>query len=145
MRKGPAYPFTWHRWGRTLGVMIKLKDEVSGRIDDRGRISKGLTPADRQRLDLAEAVAADVLRRAGCDPRTVFTTPLRGTHPSATVRIGAAVDAGLETEVRGLYVCDAAVFPEALARPTVLTILAFARRLARTLLAGTVRTPAGSP
>lgn len=134
MRKGPAYPFTWHRWGRTLGVMIKLKDDVSGRIDDRGRISKGLTPADRERMGRAEAVAADVLRRAGCDPATIFTTPLRGTHPSATVRIGAVVDRGLETDVRGLFVCDASVFPEALARPTVLTILSLARRLARGLL-----------
>jgi choline dehydrogenase-like flavoprotein len=145
MRKGPAYPFTWHRWGRTLGVMIKLKDEVSGRIDERGRISKGLTGADRRRLDRAEAVAADILRRAGCDPRTIFTTPLRGTHPSATVRIGAVVDAGLETEVPGLSVCDASVFPEALARPTVLTILALARRLARRLLSGTATAPVRSP
>jgi len=134
MRKGPAYPFTWHRWGRTLGVMIKLKDEVSGRIDQRGRISKGLTAGDRERLARAEAVAGDVLRRAGCDPATIFTTPLRGTHPSATVRIGSVVDRGLETEVEGLYVCDASVFPEALARPTVLTILSLARRLARALL-----------
>ncbi len=39
----------------------------------------------------------------------------------------------LETGVRSLYVCDASVFPEALARPTVLTIMALARRLARSL------------
>jgi choline dehydrogenase-like flavoprotein len=116
--------------------MIKLKDEVSGRIDERGRISKGLTAGDRERLQRAETVAAGVLRRAGCDPDTIFTTPLRGTHPSATVRIGDVVDRSLETNVRGLFVCDASVFPEALARPTVLTILALARRLARALLGG---------
>ena len=145
MRKGPAYPFTWHRWGRTLGVMIKLKDEVSGRIDEHGRIRKGLTPADRERMGRAEAVAADVLRRAGCDPATIFTTPLRGTHPSATARIGAVVDRGLETDVRGLFVCDASVFPEALARPTVLTILSLARRLARALLGRAATATEASP
>jgi choline dehydrogenase-like flavoprotein len=32
-----------------------------------------------------------------------------------------------------LYVCDASVFPEALARPTVLTIIALGKRLARHL------------
>ena len=138
--KGPAYPLTWRRWGSTLGVMIKLTDEVSGGIDDRGRISKGLTARDRERLRQAEAVAGRILVRAGCRPETVFTTPLRGTHPSATVRIGELLDRDLRTALPQLYVCDASVFPEALGRPTVLTILALARRLARTLLgAGAVR------
>jgi choline dehydrogenase-like flavoprotein len=70
----------------------------------------------------------------GCPPDTIFTTPLRGTHPSATVRIGTMLTRDLETEVKRLYVCDASVFPESLGRPTVLTILALASRLAEHLL-----------
>lgn len=132
--KGPAYPLTWHRWGHTLGVMIKLKDEISGGVDADGRISKGLTDRDRRRLARAEAVAGNILRQAGCDPDTIFTTPLRGTHPSGTVRIGRMLSPDLQTEVENLYVCDASVFPEALARPTVLTIISLARRLAHHLL-----------
>ena len=132
--KGPQYPLTWHRWGSTYGVMIKLTDEVSGGIDERGRIAKGLTARDRERLAQAEDVARKILVRAGCTPAGIFTSPLRGTHPSATVRIDDLVDRDLRTRVPGLYVCDASVFPEALGRPTVLTILALARRLARTLL-----------
>jgi len=132
-RKGPAWPLTWHRWGRTLGVMIKLKDEISGGIDDAGRIDKGLTARDRGRLATAENVAGRILLQAGCRPGSIFMTPLRGTHPCATARIGATVNTDLETRVAGLHVCDASVFPEALARPTVLTIIAFARRLARRL------------
>jgi choline dehydrogenase-like flavoprotein len=127
--KGPAYPLTWRRWGRTLGVMIKLKDEISGGVGADGRISKGLTTADRQRLERAERTAEEILLRAGCDADSIFTTPLRGTHPSGTVRIGAMLDTDLETEIAGLYVCDASVFPEALGRPTVLTIISLARRL----------------
>ena len=50
-------------------------------------------------------------------------TPLRGTHPSGTVRIGNDAGQNLQTEIAGLYVCDASTFPEALARPTVLTII----------------------
>jgi choline dehydrogenase-like flavoprotein len=132
--KGPAYGFTWSRWNRTLGVMIKLKDEISGEVDAQGRISKGVTAADRERLARAEEMAGRILREAGCAPDTVFTTPLRGTHPSATVRIGTMLSPDLETEVSGLYVCDASVFPEALARPTVLTIISLALRLADHLL-----------
>ena len=134
-KKGPGYPLTWHRWGRTLGVMIKLKDELSGEVDARGGISKGLTAADHQRLAQAEKVAAQILERAGCARDTIFTTPLRGTHPSATVRIGTMLSNDLETEIKGLYVCDASVFPEALARPTVLTILSLGQRLAAHLTA----------
>ena len=43
------------------------------------------------------------------------------------------VDSDLQTEVQGLYVCDASVFPEALGRPTVITIIGLAKRLARQL------------
>ena len=136
LQKGPAYPLTWHRWGQTYGVMIKLKDEISGAVQAKKRgftIDKGLTAGDQQRLAQAEAVAGRILRQAGCDPDTIFTTPLRGTHPSGTVRLGEMLDTNLQTEIAGLYVCDASVFPEALARPTVLTILALGKRLARHL------------
>ncbi len=131
--KGPLYPLTWGRWRSTLGVMIKLKDELSGSFDPAGRISKGLTESDRQRLGRAEVVARDILKRAGCHPDRMITTPMRGTHPAATVRIGDVLDENLQTSIRGLYVCDASVFPQALARPTVLTIISLARRLARHL------------
>ena len=135
--KGPSYPLTWRRWGHTLGVMIKLQDEISGGVDIEGRVSKGLTSLDRWRLMRAEAVAGQILRQAGCDPDTIFTTPLRGTHPSGTVRIGAMLSTDLETEIHNLYVCDASVFPRALARPTVLTIISLGKRLADHLLART--------
>ncbi|HSG17062.1 MAG TPA: GMC oxidoreductase [Anaerolineae bacterium] len=42
----------------------------------------------------------------------------------------------LETEIKNLYVCDASVFPQALARPTVLTIISLAKRLAEHLIGG---------
>jgi choline dehydrogenase-like flavoprotein len=131
--KGVRYPFYWPRWNRILGVMIKLKDEVSGGVFPDGKISKPLTPGDRERMRAAEQVCHEILVEAGADPTTIFTTPLRGTHPSGTVRIGSMLDRDLQTEVQGLYVCDASVFPEALGRPTVLTILGLARRLAQHL------------
>ncbi|HLA77735.1 MAG TPA: GMC family oxidoreductase N-terminal domain-containing protein [Vicinamibacteria bacterium] len=133
--KSPRYALGWPRWKNTLGVMIKLKDEISGGVFADGRISKPLTPGDRARLAEAESVCRKILLRAGAEPGSLFTTPLRGTHPSGTVRIGSLVNAHLSTEIRGLYVCDASVFPEALDRPTVLTIIGLAKRLARHLAA----------
>lgn len=131
--KGPRYPLTWPRWNNTLGIMIKLKDEVSGGVFADGRISKPLTPLDRERLAAAEAVCHEILIEAGAARDSLFMTPLRGTHPSGTVRIGDLVDRHLQTAVAGLYVCDASVFPEALDRPTVLTIIGLAKRLAKHL------------
>ena len=46
------------------------------------------------------------------------------------------LDRQLKTEIDGLYVCDASVFPEALDRPTVLTIIGLAKRLATYLRKG---------
>jgi choline dehydrogenase-like flavoprotein len=132
--KGPQYALTWPRWKNTLGVMIKLKDDVSGGVFPDGRISKPMTDHDRPRMRAAEEVCKRILIEAGARPETIFTTPLRGTHPSGTVRIGTMVDEHLQTEVKGLYVCDASVFPEALARPTVLTIIGLGKRLAKHIL-----------
>ena len=46
---------------------------------------------------------ADPLVEAGARPETIFTTPLRGTHPSGTVRVGKLVDETLQTEIEGLF------------------------------------------
>jgi choline dehydrogenase-like flavoprotein len=132
--KAPRYALTWPRYNRTLGVMIKIKDDLCGSLTSEGDISKPLSDADRARLDHAFDLAQRILLRAGADPDSIFMTPLRGTHPSATVRLGQMLDRNLETEVQRLYVCDASAFPEALDRPTVLTILALGRRLAAHLL-----------
>jgi len=133
--KGPRYAMTWPKWNNTLGVMIKLKDSVSGGVFADGRISKPFVGDDRQRQQEAEMVCRRILKEAGADPSSMFMTPLRGTHPSGTVRIGTMLDEDLQTQVHGLYVCDASTFPEALARPTVLTIIGLGKRLAKHLLA----------
>lgn len=119
----------WTQWNHLLGVMIKLEDEISGGVLADGTIRKGLTARDTERLRDAEHAARKILVEAGADKNTLFRTPLRGTHPGSTARVGEIVDVNLQTETRGLYVCDASVFPRALARPTVLTIIALAKRL----------------
>ncbi len=145
LRVGPGPLLDWRRWHRGLGIMIKLKDEISGGIYPDGRIRKPMTAADRQRLDLATGVCRRILIEAGAEAASIFVRPLIGTHPSATVRIGEMLDNNLMTEIDGLYVCDASVFPESLDRPTVLTILALAERLARHLAGQKKRAKANPP
>jgi choline dehydrogenase-like flavoprotein len=131
--KGLKYAATWPRYNNVLGVMIKLKDDISGGVFPDGTISKPLTDHDRPRLKMAEEVCHEILVEAGAEKDSIFMTPLRGTHPSGTVRIGAMLDQDLQSEVAGLYVCDASAFPEALDRPTVLTIIGLGKRLAKHL------------
>ena len=127
--KSPRYLPSWARWNQTLGIMIKLKDDLSGCVKSERDISKPFTANDQKRLDHAIGVANKILIKAGADSRTLLVTPLRGTHPCATVRLGEMLDRNLQTEIEGLYVCDASAFPETLARPTVLTIIGLGKRL----------------
>ncbi len=137
--KGPRYALSWHNYRRTVGVMIKVTDEVGGIISVEGRISKPMTARDRERLHHASVVSRQILTKAGCNPESIFISRLRGTHPSATARLGEMVDGNLQTDVNNLYVCDASVFPEALGQPTVLTIISFAKRLSQHLLQGVLK------
>lgn len=138
--KSPRHLLKWPGWGHTLGVMIKIKDDISGGITLDGEISKPVTERDQFRLNHGAIIAQRILVRAGADPDSIFITPLRGTHPSGTVRLGQMLDQNLQTEVKNLYVCDASTFPEALDRPTVLTIIGLAKRLATHLLSASVAT-----
>ena len=133
-RKGIGPALRWFQWRKLLGVMIKLKDDISGGIYPDGKIRKPLTSADSMRLNEAYEVCRKILVEAGAQKSSIFMRPFVGTHPSGTVRIGDMLDTNLKTEIDGLYVCDASVFPEALDRPTVLTIISLGKRLARHIL-----------
>lgn len=138
MRVGLKPMLMWPKWGNILGVMIKLKDDLSGGVFAGGKIRKPLTEHDTVRLAGARRMCERILIEAGADPSSIFMRPLMGTHPSGTVRIGTMLDTDLKTEIDGLYVCDASTFPESLDRPTVLTIIGLGKRLASHLL-GTQR------
>ena len=134
VRKGFGPALRWLQWHKMLGVMIKLKDDISGGIYPDGKIRKPMTASDTERLNDAYRVCKKILIEAGAKKSSIFMRPFIGTHPSGTVRIGEMLNNNLQTQVKGLYVCDASVFPEALDRPTVLTIIALAKRLATYLI-----------
>lgn len=113
-----------------LGIMVKIQDESSGRVDGEG-VVKNNTSNDLGLLAEGSALAGAILTEAGVDPQTLVSTPARGAHPGGTAAIGEVVDKDLQTNIEGLYVCDASVFPRSPGAPPVLTILALAKRLAK--------------
>jgi choline dehydrogenase-like flavoprotein len=111
---------------RTLSIMVKIRDEIGGRIGPRW-VDKTLQPADRRKLDAGIALARSVLEQAGA--RHVFASRHFAAHPGGSVRIGEGVDSNLQTATPGLYVCDASVIPGPWGLPPTLTLLCLGRRL----------------
>ena len=118
----------------TARIMVKVKDELGGRLTERGGVRKTLRAADRAKLLHGYENAKRILRAAGATD--IYKTWYFAAHPGGTVKIGQLVDANLETTYRNLYVCDCSVIPEAWGLPPVLTVVALGKRLARHLAAG---------
>ena len=111
---------------RTLSIMVKIRDEISGRIGPRW-INKRLQSADRKKFSTGIGIARDILAATGA--RHVFKSWHFAAHPGGSVRIGAGVDSDLQTPTKNLYVCDASVIPEAWGLPPTLTLLCLGKRL----------------
>lgn len=133
---GPKAVATFRHFPRTLGIMAKIRDGFAGAVNPDGTVSKPLGEKEHELIARGTEMSARILRRAGCDPASIVSTPPRGAHPSGTCRIGEIVNADLETRISGLYVCDASVFPEPMGMPPAFTILALAKRLVVEKLAG---------
>jgi len=119
---------------KTLGLMTKIADENSGKVYPNGRIHKPVTERDRKRLEHGAEISKNILIQAGADHNSIFTTKVRGAHMGGTAAIGKITDKNLETEIGGVYVCDASVLPSAPGNPPALTIVAIAKKLAFHLL-----------
>lgn len=132
--KGPGHIPKTLSHSKMLGVMIKIRDEISGRIYPDETFSKPLTPADQQKIDRGIEISRKILAQAGCKPETIVSTPVRAAHPGGTAPIGQVVDKDLETRIKNCFVCDASVFPEPCGLPPVWSLIGFGRRLAQTRL-----------
>ena len=108
-----------HAHARTLSIMVKIRDEIGGKIGPRW-VDKRLGAADRERFAQGIATARRVLDEAGA--HHVFATHHFAAHPGGSVRIGKGVDGRLRT-APGLHVCDASVIPQAWGLPPTLTLL----------------------
>ncbi len=119
---------------RTLSVMVKIRDDVGGRIGPRW-VDKRLTGGDRARLTHGVALARRVLEQAGA--HHIFATHHFAAHPGGSVPLGAAH--GVDSDLRaapGLHVCDASVIPGAWGLPPTLTLLCLGKRLGEFLSSG---------
>ncbi len=135
VRHGAGLPGFMLPDDRLLGLMVKTRDDMVGRIYPDGTVSKPVTPADRKRLDDGAAVAKEILVKAGAAEKSFVVTKVQGAHPGGGAAIGTVVDKDMQTKLDGLFVCDASALPETPGLPPILTIVALAKRLGKALAA----------
>ncbi|HSQ01810.1 MAG TPA: GMC family oxidoreductase N-terminal domain-containing protein [Methanobacterium sp.] len=116
-----------------MGLMVKIADEANGEIRYDGNIEKQLTERDLNLLKEGYNKAYELLKAVGVEESSISSTPIRGAHPGGTAPIGKVVDKNLETCIKGLFIADASVIPQAPGRPPILTITALAKRLSNNI------------
>lgn len=114
----------------TLTIMVKIRDEIAGHVSPR-RMRRVFGPPEREKLASGYRRASEILRHAGA--RKIFKSRVLAAHPGGSVRIGEHVDANLQTEYEGLYVCDCSVIADPWGLPPTLTLISLAKRLAKHL------------
>lgn len=114
-----------------IGLMLKFADTCEGEIDKDGNIKKVLTNKDLNILKEGYEKAVKILLKLGADPDSIVATSLKGAHPGGTASLGKVVDKNFETKIKGLYISDASVIPEAPGRPPILTIVALSNKVSK--------------
>lgn len=118
--------------GRTLRIMIKIRDDLAGALTDSGGVRKNLTQEDKDKLNKGYEKAKAILEKAGATG--IYKTWYLAAHPGGTVKIGEFLDSDLKLNgYENLYVCDCSVIPEPWGMPPTLTLICLAKRLAKHL------------
>ncbi len=117
-----------------ISLMVKIADESNGSIKENGTITKPLNSTDLKLLTEGHDKCVEILTEMGVNPESIVSTAIRGAHPGGTAAMGKVVDKSMETKIRGLYIADASVIPQAPGRPPILTITSLAKRLAKNII-----------
>jgi choline dehydrogenase-like flavoprotein len=118
-------------YGHTAMIMVKIRDDIEGRIDPHGRPWRRFGPGDRLKMRAGVEQARAVLKAAGSGKP--YVSPWVAAHPGGSVRLGEMLDENLSCHSPNLHVCDASVIPEPWGLPPTLTLLALGSELARRL------------
>ena len=115
-------------YGHTAMIMVKIRDDIDGRIDPHGRPWRRFGPGDRLKMRMGVEQARAVLKAAGAG--RPYVSPWVAAHPGGSVRLGELLDERLSCHSPNLHVCDASVIPEPWGLPPTLTLLTLASDLA---------------
>ena len=120
---------------KTLGIMIKVKDDLDGRVNADESFSKPIDYNTWWRLNKGAVVAEEILIKAGVKRENLVTTGILAAHPGGTVRIGELLDKDCQTPIQNCYCMDTTIIPEPWGLPPTVTVVAMGKRLAKHLTA----------
>lgn len=118
----------------SIGIGVKIKDGLSGRLHEDGRLHKTLGREDHLKLDKGRQQALQILRQCGARNIVELSVAAAG-RVGGLIRISEHIDARLETQYRNLHVCDGSVIPDDMRGTPTLTLVCLGRYLARQLSA----------
>jgi choline dehydrogenase-like flavoprotein len=116
-------------------LMIKLADQEQGDVRG-GRIDKPLTLEDKKALDRGVADCLEIFRELGIDTKQTFLGTLNAGHPGGMLPLTEASAASMHPTglPENVYVADASLFPGSLGNPPILTIMALAKKIGKTII-----------
>ena len=114
-------------YNRTVQIMVKIRDDLTGSISADGKLEKPLTKDDRDKLAWGVDKANKIFKNAGAE--SIRKPAIAAAHPGGSAGIGKVVDSNLKTSVDGLYVCDCSVIPDEWGLPPTMTIIALGKYL----------------
>ncbi|WP_432474245.1 GMC family oxidoreductase N-terminal domain-containing protein [Amphritea sp. HPY] len=120
-----------HSHARTLSIMVKIRDDLGGNVGPKW-LNKSLSADDKSRFETGVDIAKNILRNANA--KSIFKSHHFAAHPGGSAKIGEVVDSDLQTNIPGLFVCDASVIPEPWGLPPTYTLLCLGKRLAKTIV-----------
>ncbi len=118
-------------FSNSIGIGVKVKDNLSGELLKNGKYFKQLTKEDYARLKKGEEQAMKILKNAGA--KHIFSAGYGATDLGGTLEIGKHVDKNLQTEYNNLYVCDGSLIPENVRVSPTLTLICLGKYLANNL------------
>jgi choline dehydrogenase-like flavoprotein len=122
-------------FNRTLAIMVKMRDDLGGRVNVDGSFSKPLSPEVWKATNKGIILAHEILLNLGVKRKDIFAYRILGAHPGGTTRIGGLLDTNCETtDIKNCYCMDASIIPEPWGVPPTVTLFAMGKRLAKHIL-----------
>lgn len=133
--KGLAFMRKAAKHNKLLCVMVKVKDELNGRVNEDGNIYKPIDEEAQKRIKKGSSIAKEILLKSGVKSKNIVVGKAWGGHPGGTVPLGKHLDNNCQTEIKNCFCVDNSIIPEPWGLPPTLTIIAMAKRLAKHLAA----------
>lgn len=116
-----------------MSIMIKYADSSLGSYDGR-RLDKPTTGHDEEMIARSVEESRQILEHMGVRREDMFLGTLNAGHPGGCLPLTSAEAGTLHHDILpgNLYVADASLLPRSMGNPPMLTIMALAKRVAKT-------------